>query len=286
MPIINNSASATYDYGTSQTGSAISNVASANLLETYSITGVKGALSGTFRPGENETYYIQVTNNGTSSLYDVTVSDDLGGATNPLTYVSGTGYFVINEVFTALTPTSLNPLVFTLPEPLVSGQTATILYVARVADSVSQEQTEIINTASISAREGSATGDIITVDPSPTATLTQEDYASVSLTKSVSTDTITAGVPFSYTIMLENSGNLPASGLVITDTLPEGFVINSIISTSSEGTVVYDTTDYSVDAQTNTLTLPTSADKEIIVPASEGGVPGQVNVIITGQFNA
>jgi len=284
MPIINNSASATYNYGEDQSSSATSNVATANLLDTYSITGEKGVLSGTFRPGENETYYIQVTNSGTSSLYDVTVSDDLGGATNPLTYVTGTGYFVINEVFTALTPTSLNPLVFTLPEPLTSGQTATILYVARVSDSVGIDETEIVNSASISARGGSPTGEVISVTPSPTASIVREDYANISIVKSVSSDTVSAGVPFSYTLTLENDGNLPATDIVVTDVLPEGFVINSITSTTNGVTTTYDASTYSVDAQ-NTLTLPTSGP-QISVPASESGVPGVTTITITGQFNA
>lgn len=285
MPIINNSASATFEYGAGQSGSATSNVASANLLDTYSIVATKGVLTSTFRPNENETYYIQVTNNGTSSLYNVTISDDLGGVTLPLNYVAGTGYFVINEVFTELTPTSTNPLVFTLPEPLVSGQTATILYVARVSNGVGLDVDEIINTATVTAREGSETGEIITADPSPTATLTREDYASVNITKSVSSETVTAGVPFSYTLLLENMGNLPATGLVVTDVLPEGFVINSITATTDGVTTTYGAGEYTVDSATNTLTLPTGSGAEITIPASEGGLPGQTTIVITGQFN-
>ena len=287
MPtIINNSASATYGYGETRSGSAQSNIATASLLDEFSIVGTKGVLNTSYRPGENLTYYVQVENNGTSSLYNVTVSDDLGGAGNPLTYVEGTGYLENDGVFTQITPTSTRPLVFTLPEPLTSGERVNIIFLTRVENApVDEEVTSITNTATISANSGSPTGAIVTVDPSPTATIVLDDFANLTITKSVSTDTITAGVPFSYTFVLENSGNLPAENVVLTDVLPEGFVISSITATTDGVSTVYDTTDYNLDAQTNTLTLPTNDLKPITVSASSTSGDGQTTVVITGAIN-
>ena len=87
MAIINNSASDTYGYGRDNQDSAISNVATANLVEQYSISGSKNVQNKSFRPGEILSYYITATNTGTDSLYNVTFTDDLGGVGGLLTYV-------------------------------------------------------------------------------------------------------------------------------------------------------------------------------------------------------
>lgn len=283
--IINNSASATFGYGDQRIGSAVSNVASASLLDEFSISGNKGVLNTTYRPGENLTYYIQVENTGTNALYNVTVSDDLGGATNPLTYVEGSAYTENDGVFTQITPTSTRPLVFTLAEPLTSGERVNIIFLARADVSIDTEVTDITNTATITANSGSPTGEIVTADPSPSVTISLDDFATLQITKSVSTDTITAGVPFSYTFNIENTGNLPATDVVLTDTLPEGFTINSITAVTDGVTTVYDPTDYTVDPATNTLTLPTNSEKSITVPATTTSGVGTTIITITGTIN-
>ena len=81
---INNVASAIYGYGRDSSGSAVSNIATTNLIEDYAISGVKTPLKTEFRPGENVTYQIYVRNDGTLPLYNVTISDDLGGVGTPL----------------------------------------------------------------------------------------------------------------------------------------------------------------------------------------------------------
>lgn len=282
--IINNSASATFSFGDARTGSAQSNIATASLLDEFSISGIKGVLNTTYRPGENLTYYVQVQNTGTSTLYNVTVSDDLGGEDNPLTFVEGSAYTENNGVFTPIVPTSTRPLVFTLPEPLTSGQRVNIIFLARADVGTDAEVTDITNTATVTANSGSPTGAIVTADPSPTVTISLDDFANVTITKSVSDETLVAGVPFSYTFVLENVGNLPALGVVITDTLPDGFVISSITATTDGVTTVYDPTDYSLDS-TNTLTLPTNEDKSITVPAATATGEGRTTIVVTGAIN-
>ena len=282
---INNSVSATYAYGRSGSDSAVSNVATTNLIEEYAISGYKQSLNSSFRPGENVTYLIGVRNDGTSPLYSISVTDDLGGSTNPLSFLEGSARLNIGGVSTTLIPTSVDPLTFTLTQSLSEGETATITYVARVNSVLGTDVTQITNTATITAREGSVTGSVITVTPSPTNTLNLEDYAVLNITKDVSSNEVLPGELFAYTVTLENSGSLDATNVVLTDTLPAGFVISSITSLSDGTLTTFDTSDYSVDPTTNTLTLPIGTDKSIVVPGSSGGVAGVTTVTITGVFN-
>lgn len=282
---INNTASATYGYGRDGQDSATSNVAVTNLLDQFSMTGEKNVQNTTFRPGEILSYFITATNTGTDSLFNLTIVDDLGGATNPLTFVDGSAYLNYNGVISPIIPTSVNPLTFVIPNTFSPSDIATVDFLVRVNSSIDESVTEIINTSTITANEGSTTGPLYTLTPSPSETISRGEYAEVTITKSVSSDTITEGVPFSYTIELENSGNLPATGVVITDVLPEGFTINSITSTTNGVTTTFQASDYTYDTSTNTLTLPTNPDVEIIVPAYSEGL-GLTTIVINGQINS
>ena len=282
---INNSVSATYAYGRSGTDSAVSNVATTNLIEEYAISGYKQTLNNTFRPGENITFLIHVQNDGTSPLYTVSVSDDLGGSTNPLAYIEGSASLNLNGTNSRIIPTSIRPLSFTLTQPLLEGESATITYVARVVSSLSSDVSQITNSVEISAREGSAAGATISVSPNPSVTLELEEFAVLNITKDVSSNEILPGEIFSYTITLENSGSLEASNVVLTDVLPAGFTISSITSVSNGVQTVFETTDYTVDLSTNTLTLPSGSDKIIVVPAATNGNAGVTIVTITGVIN-
>ena len=282
---INNSASVTYAYGRSGFDSATSNVATTSLIEDYAISATKQSLNSSFRPGENITYYVSVTNDGTEPLFSVTVSDDLGGTGSPLSFVEGSGLVVIDGVTSPIVPTTLDPLSFTLATTLPAGETATLFFVARVDSSLSDTITSITNTATVTAREGSATGTIITVDPSPTYTISLEDYALLTVTKEVSATEIVPNQAFDYVITIENSGSLDATNVVITDTLPAGFVVNSIVSVTDGVSTTYTPDDYTIDPTTNTLTLPTGGAVSLVVPAAVGGVSGMTTITINGQIN-
>lgn len=284
---INNSATAVYGYGRNSRDSASSNVATTNLITEYAISGYKESLNSAFRAGENITYYVHISNDGTSPLYNVTVSDDLGGSGTPLSFVESSAVLNLNGSNQTITPTSVNPLTFVLPSALAAGDLATLTYVARVNSGISDDVTEITNTATIQANEGSSTGSLISVSPSPTVTLELEDYANVTMSKSVSTNEITVGETFSYTITLSNSGNLDATGVIITDILPTNFTISSITSVTNGVLTTFDTGDYTVDPTTNTLTLPnTSSAQTITVPATTSAGDGTTIVTITGSITS
>lgn len=277
---ITNMASATYGYGREGRDSATSNVAVTNLIEDYAISGLKTALKTTFRVGENIAYQIYIQNDGTQPLYNVTVVDDLGGSR--LLYILESAYLNLNGFNSVITPTNFNPLTFVLPSPLEAGGRATITYMAKVLNVTGEDDESITNTVQITASRDSQGSSIISVTPSPTETINPEDYANLLITKDVSSSEVVPGQPFSYTITLENSGNLDATGVVITDVLPTGFSISSIVSTTGGIQTIFTEDDYVVDPVTNTLTLPSGSIYSISVPASQSGVPGKTVVTITG----
>ena len=282
---INNTASATYIYGRNETASAVSNTAITNLIDEYAISGSKLSNNSSFINGENITYQITVSNDGTSSLYTVTISDDLGGSTNPLSYLESSATLNYNGISSFITPTSTSPLTFVLPSPLAAGETAIITYVAKVNSSLLNTIETIVNTATITAKEGSTTGTDISVTPSPTFTLSRGDFANVTMAKNVSSSQIVTGQEFSYSCTLSNSGNLDATGVVVTDILPTGFTISSVTSQTGGVTTTFSASDYTVESSSNTLTLPTGGSLSITVPAASGGTNGTTIVTITGSIS-
>src|SRR6185295_9883082 len=55
--------------------------------------------------------------------------------------------------------------------------------------------------------------------------------ADLSITKRDSRDPVLVNSPFTYTLTVNNSGPSPATGVVVTDTLPGSLTVNSMVPT-------------------------------------------------------
>ena len=273
---LSNQANISYTYSSGGSGTAVSNTTTTTLLDEYSITATKTSFTDTYREGSNLAYLIRIENNGTGTLYSVTASDNLGAGS--LSYVPNSAILIIGEEYYIISPTSSDEtLVFTLPIPLAPGEVAFIGYLANVISVPSGEDTDITNTTQVTARSGGATGEEISVIPPPSATVTQENYADVSILKEADKNTVNPGDTLTYTFTLTNTGNEEAQGVVLSDTLPQGFTVTSVQSVTNGVVTTYDESDYSIDAATNTLVLP-SEESEITIT-----VPAQsVTTIIIG----
>ena len=276
--ILNNSATLTYNSGLN-TGSAASNVVSTSLLDSYSVTAQKTSANDSWRPLENITYLVTVTNTGTQPLYAVEVSDDLAGAS--LNYVANSALIINEGSVVPVVPTSTNPLVIEAATVLQSGDSVTVLYVAQVSGAIADTVEALTNTAQVTARQQSSTGEIVTAVPAPSVTLPREDFAQIDIVKAADKTVISSGDTLTYTFTIENSGNIPATNVVITDTLPAGFAVQSIQSVTDSVVTTYGATDYTIDAS-NTLTLPTGGAQTITVPARNELGNGVTTVIVTG----
>lgn len=237
--ILNNSASLSYNSGDG-TGSAVSNVVSTSLLDSYSITAQKFTANDSFRPGENITYLVTVTNTGTQPVFSVEITDDLGGSVNaPLAYVANSALLVDEGNVIPVTPSNTNPLTIPLSTALQSGENITVIYVAQVSTALSDEVQEITNTVAASARQVGADGEVVESEP-VSVTIEREDFAQIDITKSVDKAVISSGDTLTYTFDIENSGNIPATNVVITDILPQGFAVTSVQSVTNGVTTIYD----------------------------------------------
>lgn len=286
MAIITNQGTITYTYsGASGSQNATSNVANVNVLDQYSLDVNKYAVPTTFIPGENVTYQVEINNTGSGSLYNITLSDNLSGS-NQLTYLANSAYLIIGSNRQQLTPTTTNPLAFTLPNPLNSGDTAFVTYVATVDRNLSSTISSITNTVTATANGGSTSGSQVTATDSATITATQ--FANVNITKSANQSNVNVGDTLVYTFRLTNTGNIDATGVVLTDTLPSNFQVTSITSQTGSQTTTWEAnTDYELNSGTNELTLPNSStSKTLVVPARTGGVDGVTTVTITGTITS
>lgn len=167
--------------------------------------------------GETLTYTLSVVNNGPSTATGVTVVDSLpsGVAYQSATASQGT----VSQSGSTVTVSV---------GQLASGGTATVTIVTTVDPAT---RGTITNTATV-------TGSETEIDPEnneddePTQIQTQVDLA---ITKTDSTDPLTAGGQLTYTLVVTNNGPSDATGVTVTDTLPTA--LTYVSGTSTSGTV-------------------------------------------------
>ena len=195
-----------------------SNITTGELLEVLSAT--KTAVIDSYSQGSDITYVINIVNSGTITFTGISITDNLGAYTFgvntyvPLDYVTGSTRYYLNGVLQA------TPVVLDGPPLVISGITvpangvATIIYVARANQYAPLNlDGTITNTAVING--GGVTE--ITV----TETVTAENGARLTISKSICPTTVTENGRLTYTFVIQNIGNQPAvatDNVSITDT--------------------------------------------------------------------
>jgi uncharacterized repeat protein (TIGR01451 family) len=290
MPtVLNNQANISYDYsGAKSSQNAVSNTVTTTLLDEYSLTANKSVLNQTFRPGNIITYILSMENNGRGDLYNLTLTDNLGSDTNvkPMSFLNAILY--VNNYPVEITPV-LSPdqsVTFQISSPFLSGDNAMIIYNTMVDSDLSSSVSSITNSVTVTANGGSSSGTVVTVDPNPSTTINIENYAQLSISKQSDKETITSGETLTYTFTLNNIGNEEADNIILTDTLPQNFLVTQVTSTTNGNTTTYQPDQYNLDTTTNTITLPNSIGPEIIVPASTDSSIGTTIVQIIGTVTA
>lgn len=286
MAQITNQANLTFNYG-NLTGSAVSNIASATLLDPLSVE--KTSVDSTYRAGDRVTYVLSVQNNGSVTVTDINLVDNLGtytladsGSVTPLTY-DGEAVLYINGVFSSAIDgeDTLNSVTFRLPS-LAPGANALIVYHATVNEFAPLTlSSEITNTVNVTAPS-------ITSPITDSNTITVENYADISIRKEMAPDPVSDGDLLTYTFTITNTGNLPATDVILTDAFNPAPANISVIV---DGQTVA-ATDYTYE--NGLLTLPTGNNYEMTVPAATVSrdpatgavsvVPGVLLITVTGTI--
>lgn len=263
-----------------------SNVTTGELLEVLSVT--KTALDSTYTPGDTVVYVVNLANAGSTAFTGLTVTDDLGayafdgGSVSPLDYVDGSLRYFVGGV---LQPTPIVTAGDTLVVDGISvpaGGNALLVYEARLNQYAPADvESTITNTASV-------TGGGLISPISDTATIAAAAAPYLTISKSLCPQTVTENGQLTYTFVLQNSGNTPATAAdnaVITDTFDPAL---SNLTVTFNGTVWTEGVEYTYDEATGLFTTVPGA---VTVPAatynqSESGawviVPGTSTLTVTG----
>ncbi|HEY0160209.1 MAG TPA: hypothetical protein VGF28_23185 [Thermoanaerobaculia bacterium] len=173
--------------------------------------------------GTDVTYTVSVSNAGPSNAHDVVLSDPVPPQTTFVSATQNSGpAFTCNETITCTI------------DVLPAGATATFTFVFHVRETASGG---IANTATVT----SSTPDPVPANSAGTVPTDVTDaIVSLSIQKTADALTYPPGATATYTIEVTNDGPQTATGVTVTDPLPEGTTL--ISATAEQGTCTGTTT--------------------------------------------
>ncbi|MBQ2824507.1 MAG: hypothetical protein IJF18_08010 [Oscillospiraceae bacterium] len=265
-----------------------SNITTGEILEALS--AVKTPVDDEYWFNEENTYVISITNSGTASYTNLTLTDDLGeysfgtGTLVPLTYVENSVLYYVNGVLQpAPAVTAGNELTISgINVP--AGGNAIILYAVTANGYAPLDgNSSITNTVTISGCSMSVTAE---------ATVTARNDVMLSVSKSLSPATVVENERITYTITVQNYGNTPVvatDDAIITDNFDP--VLSNLVVTFN-GTQWKEGVNYTYNASTGAFSTNPA---QITVPAAEYSQnmsgewviqPGVSTLVISGNINA
>ena len=275
---------ATLSYNNNTTNS---NVVSGEIVEVLSVT--KTATDTNYLPGDLITYIVSIVNAGTTAFTGLTLNDDLGtypfntDTLTPLTYIPGSLRYFIDGVLQP-TPlvsagTSLNVTGITVP----SGGNSILIYETQANEFASPETTgSVINTVTIDSTT-------LTSPITATETVNSRQEASLTISKSVFPETISENGQLTYTFVIQNSGNTPATAtdnVTVTDTfnpiLSNLSVTFNSLSWSAPANYTYDTSTGLFQTVPGQITIPAATYSQDPVTGAFITTPGSAILRVTG----
>lgn len=282
MSIFTNQATLSYNNTTTT-----SNIVTGEIVEVLS--AAKNALNEEYRFGDTVTYVISIVNTGSAAFNNLTISDDLGAYTvggltrTPLTYVDGSLAYYANGILqTGATAVAGPPLVITgINVP--AGGNAIVIYEARVNEFAP------LASGSVIVNEATISGAGLTTPIEVSDTITIADAAQLSITKSLTPETVTENGQLTYTFTIQNTGNTPA---VATDDVTVTDLFNPIlenITVALNGTVLTEGPQYIYDEATGlfqtvagVITVPAATYAQDPTTGQWNIVPGVTVLTVTG----
>ena len=258
MATFTNFATLSYSGGTTN-----SNTVTGELLETLTVT--KTAVTDDYTARDNIAYVITLINSGTVPLTNLTLTDDLGAYTfveapvYPLSYAEGSLRYYVNGILQPAPTVTAGPPLIISGISVPAGGNVTLAYETNVtAYAPLAAGDSITNTVAVT---GGGLANPVTAEE----TVIAETRADLTVSKSVCPAVIAENGQLTYTFVIENTGNTPASAadnVILSDTFDP---ILDPITVTLNGTVLTEGVDYSYDPTTGVFTtLP----GRITVPAA------------------
>lgn len=253
-----------------------SNIVTGELVETLSAT--KTAVSDTYNVGDVVTYLVSIVNSGMRAFTNLTLTDNLGEYTvdsttvTPLEYVDGSVKYYINGVLQDEPEVTAGPPLVIRGIDVPAEGNALVVYAARINDFAPLEPGgEIVNRATI---DGCQLSCPIVVEE----TITVAEEAVLTISKAICPETVTENGEVTYTLVIQNSGNIPVvatDDAIVTDTFNP--ILNPISVTFNDASWT-EGTNYTYNEATGAFaTLP----GQITVPAAtytQDETTGQITV--------
>ncbi|EEM70639.1 hypothetical protein bthur0009_33920 [Bacillus thuringiensis serovar andalousiensis BGSC 4AW1] len=221
---INNQGSATFNYQTDPTLPPVTKTETTpetnTPIQTEVISPTKTANLTFAEIGNTVTYTITFTNQGTIPATNVTITDALPPGTS----------FVTNSVtVNNVTQPGASPVTGILVSTVNPGETVTVIFQIQI--NAIPPSGKIENTASVTytSQPNPNEPPITTTETTPTVTIPVRT-ANLNPQKTVDREFASIGDTLTYTINLQNTGNIPATNVIITDSIPTGttFILGSV----------------------------------------------------------
>ena len=282
MATFTNQATLTYNGVTTD-----SNIITGQLLEVLSAT--KTAVSAVYSSGDDVTYVISIINSGTVGFTGLTVTDDLGSydfngtQLTPLTFIAGSVRYYINGELQAAPAVTAGPPLVISGINVPAGGNALIIY------EPSSNQYAPLNVEGTIVNEAIISGGGLTTALTASETIAAEGAPALTITKSLTPQTVTENGQLTYTFTIQNSGNTPAlatDNVTLTDTFDP---ILDPINVTFEGTVWTEPTNYTYDPTTGVfttvpglITVPAATYTQDPVTGAWRITPGVSTLVVTG----
>ncbi len=211
------------------------------------------------------------------------ISDNIDSDSN-VTYIVGSARLYIGGSMHLVVPTNTSPLEFDISEQLSRDEEMFLQYTVTVNnDSVAEQITNevCVEAYPCGCRCGSDSGEYARKTAS--FTLNRCQFAEVLISKAHSRDNICCGDELDYFITLTNTGNIDATNVVVTDTMPNNFNATEVHMENNGIHYQFLASEYSIDAN-NMLTVPIAGGTKILVPSLKPGFDNTTRIRVHGHI--
>jgi len=266
-----------------------SNITTGQIVSVLS--GEKTALLDSYTVGSAVTYVVSIVNSGTASFNGLTLTDSLGGyefgenTVYPLAYTPDSLKYFVNGVLQDTPEITAGPPLTVSGISVPAGGNAIIVYETTVTDYAPLgENSTITNEAVIS-------GNGLTAPLVLTETVGSTDEPLLTITKSLSPIVVPENGELTYTFVIQNFGNSPATAednAVITDIFDP--ILNNITVVfngeewSSPENYTYDTNTGAFATVAGQVTVPAATFVQNPVTGAYTTEPGVSTLTVSGTI--